>query len=39
MQRSVVPLTGNTRDAHKSKWHVSWKVVDETPLPKRMKHS
>ena len=39
MQRSVVPVSGNTWGAHKSKRHVSWSVVDETPLPKRMKQS
>ena len=39
MQRSFVPLTGNIRGVHKSKWHVSWSVVDETLLPKRMKQS
>ena len=38
-QRSVVAVSGNTRSAHKSKRHVSWSVVDETPLPKRMKQS
>ena len=37
MQRSVVPVTGNTRGAHKSKRRISWSVVDEAPLPKRMK--
>ena len=35
MQRSVVPVSENTRGAHKSKWRVD----DETPLPKRMKQS
>ena len=39
MQRSVAPVTGNARDAHKSKPYVSWSIVDETPLPKRMKQS
>ena len=39
MQRSVVPVTGNTRGAHKSKQRVSWSVVDENPFPKRMKQS
>ena len=39
MQRSVVSVTGNTRGAHKCKDRVSWSVVDETPLPKRMKQS
>ena len=37
IQRSVIPVCGNTRGAHKSKRNVSWSVVDETPLPKRMK--
>ena len=37
IQRSVVPVTGNTRGAHKSKRRISWSVVDEAPLPKRMK--
>ena len=35
MQRSAVPVTENTRGAHKSKQ----RVVDEIPLPKRMKQS
>ena len=35
MQRSVVPVSKNTRGAHKSKR----RVVDETPLPKRVKQS
>ena len=39
MQRSVVPVTGNTRGIHKSKRRVSWSVVDETLLPKLMKQS
>ena len=39
MQRSVVPVSGNTRGAHKSKRHVTWSVADETPLPKWMKQS
>ena len=39
MQRYAVPVSGNTRGAYKSKRHVSWSVVDETPLPKRMKQS
>ena len=33
----VVPVTGNTRGAHKSKRHVSWSVIDKTPLSKWMK--
>ena len=28
-QRSVVPITGNTRGAHKSKRRLSWSVADE----------
>ena len=39
VQRFVVPVTGNARGAHKSKRRVSWSVVDETPLPKKMKQS
>ena len=39
MQPSVVPVPGNTRGANKSKQHVSWSEVDETPLPKQMKQS
>ena len=39
MQRSAVPVTGNTRGAHKSKQHVSWSVADENSLPRRMKQS
>lgn len=35
MQRSVVPVTGNTKGSHKQKRRVSWKVVDEEPLSKR----
>ena len=32
MQRSIVPVTGNTRGGCKEKRHVSWETVDETPL-------
>ena len=39
MQRSVVSVTGNASDAHKSKRYVPWRIVDETPLLKRMKQS
>ena len=35
MQRSIAPVTGNTRGAHKQKRHVSWKKVDNEPLIKR----
>ena len=35
MQRSVVPVTGNTKGAHKTKRVPSWTIVDETPLKKR----
>ena len=35
MQRSIAPVTGNTRGGHKQKRHVSWSIVDDTPLPKR----
>ena len=36
MQRSVVPVTGNTKGAHKKKRHVSWSLVDNEPLSKRV---
>ena len=39
MQRSVVPVTVNTRGTNKSKRCISWSVVDEIPFPKRMKQS
>ena len=39
IQSSVVPAIGNTASAHKSKEHVFWSLLDETPLPKRMKQS
>ena len=39
MQRSAVAVPGNTRGVHKSKRHVPWSAVDETPLPKRMKQA
>ena len=35
VQRSIAPVTGNTRGGHKQKRHVSWSIVDDTPLPKR----
>ena len=35
MQRSVVPVTGNTKGGHKQKRKVSWYKVDDTPLNKR----
>ena len=35
IQRSVVPITGNTRGAHKNKRKHSWEVVDDTPLRKK----
>ena len=35
IQRSVVPITGNTRGAHKNKIRHSWEVVDDTPLRKK----
>ena len=34
MQRSVVPVTGNTNGAHKTKRVPSWTIVDETLLKK-----
>ena len=36
MQRSIVPVTGNTRGGCKEKWYVLWETVDETPLQKRL---
>ena len=35
IQRSYVPVTGNTKGAHKGKRKVSWKIVDNTALKKR----
>ena len=35
MQRSIAPVTGNTKGGHKQKRHVSWSIVDDAPLPKR----
>ena len=35
MERSIAPVTGNTCGGHKQKRHVSWSIVDDTPLPKR----
>ena len=37
IQRSVAPVTGNTKGAHKQKIHVSWSEVDNDPVPKRKK--
>ena len=34
MQKSVVPVTGNTKGGFKGKRRPSWSVVDETPLKK-----
>ena len=34
MQRSVVPITGNTKGAHKTKRVPSWTIVDKTLLKK-----
>ena len=36
MNRSVVPVRGNTEGAHKKKRHVSWSLVDNEPLSKRV---
>ena len=36
MQRSVAPVTGNTKGSHKEKRHVSWAIVDSEPLSKRV---
>ena len=36
MARSVAPVTGNTKGKQKKKRHVSWSIVDHTPLPKRI---
>ena len=35
IQRSIAPVTGNTRGRVKEKRHVSWNSVDDTPLPKK----
>ena len=35
MQRSVVPVTGNTVGAHQQKRKPSWYIVDNQPLKKR----
>ena len=35
MQRSIAPVTGNTKGGHKQKRQVSWSIVDDAPLPKR----
>ena len=35
MQRSIAPVTGNTKGAHKQKRRVSWFAVDDAPLDKR----
>ena len=39
MQRSVAPVTGNTRGRHTKKRQVSWSVVDNTKLTKRRPYS
>ena len=36
MQRSIVPVTGNTRGGRKQKRCVSWVAVDNASLPKRL---
>ena len=36
MQRSTVPVTGNTRGGCKEKRHVSWETVDETPFGEKL---
>ncbi len=35
MQRSIAPVTGNTKGKQKQKRRVSWYTVDEQPLKKR----
>ena len=35
MQRSVAPVTGNTKGGHKEKRHVSWSKVYDDPLTKQ----
>ena len=35
IQRSVAPVTGNTRGAHKQKRKVSWSTVSNEPIKKR----
>ncbi|XP_065673608.1 uncharacterized protein LOC136090694 [Hydra vulgaris] len=35
MQRSIAPVTGNTKGSQKQKRRVSWKFVDNAPLKKR----
>ena len=35
IQRSVAPVTGNTKGGHKQKRHVSWSKVYDDPLPKQ----
>ena len=35
IQRSVVPVTGNTKGGHKQKRHVSWSKGYDEPLPKQ----
>ncbi len=35
MQRSIAPVKGNTKRAHKQKRRVSWFTVDDQPLKKR----
>ena len=35
IQRSVAPVTGNTKGRHKQKRHVSWSKVYDNPSPKQ----
>ena len=35
MQRSIAPVTGNTRGGHKQKHCASWVSVENVPLPKQ----
>ena len=37
MQRSVAPVTGNTKGGHEQKRHVSWSKVYDNPLPEHSK--
>eukprot|EP00795_Rhopilema_esculentum_P015307 gene15307-6524_t len=39
IQRSIVPVKGNTRGGHIQKRQVSWSIVDETKLAKRKRKS
>nr|XP_047143758.1 uncharacterized protein LOC105848490 isoform X1 [Hydra vulgaris] len=38
LQRSIAPVTGNTKGGHGQKREVSWSVVDNKKLPKRKKN-